>query len=155
MPADAPLESAIQHGARLVEKILNEVGKAVVGQDHLRRRLVTALMTEGHVLLEGVPGLAKTLSIRALAQAVDASFQRIQFTPDLLPSDVVGTEVFRPQTGSFDIRKGPVFANFVLADEINSAKCSAGDDARTAGDNRKHLSCPTLAVFCSCNTEPS
>ncbi|MFN8392296.1 MAG: AAA family ATPase [Bdellovibrionota bacterium] len=121
LPPDAPLESAIQSGARVIERILHEVGQTIVGQEKLRRRLVAALLTEGHVLLEGVPGLAKTLSIKALAQAVDASFQRIQFTPDLLPSDVIGTEVFRPQDGTFEIRRGPVFAHFVLADEINRA----------------------------------
>ena len=119
--ADAPLESAIQSGARVVEKILNEVGRTIVGQEKLRRRLVCGLLTEGHVLLEGVPGLAKTLAIKALANAIDGGFQRIQFTPDLLPSDVIGTEVFRPHDGKFEIRRGPVFTNFLLADEINRA----------------------------------
>jgi MoxR-like ATPase len=118
---DSPLESAIQSGSRVIDRILTEVGHTIVGQEKLRRRLIAALLTEGHVLLEGVPGLAKTLSIKALAQAVDATFRRIQFTPDLLPSDVIGTEVFRPQDGRFEIRRGPVFAHFVLADEINRA----------------------------------
>ena len=118
---DAALESEIGHAARLVQQILTEVGRTIVGQDKLRRRLISGLLTGGHVLLEGVPGLGKTLSIKALAQAIDASFQRVQFTPDLLPGDVIGTEIFRPQDGRFEIRKGPVFANFVLADEINRA----------------------------------
>ena len=118
---DAVLENEIGHAARLVQQILTDVGRSIVGQDRLRRRLISGLLTGGHVLLEGVPGLGKTLSIKALAHAVDASFQRVQFTPDLLPGDVIGTEIFRPQDGRFEIRKGPVFANFVLADEINRA----------------------------------
>jgi len=95
--------------------------KKIVGQEILRRRLVQALLTNGHVLLEGVPGLAKTLAIRTLAEAVDAQFQRIQFTPDLLPADIIGTEIYRPQEGAFEVRKGPVFTNLLLADEINRA----------------------------------
>jgi len=118
---DPALEAELDSAKELSERIIDRVGEQVVGQTALRRRLLTALITEGHILLEGVPGLAKTLSIRALASAVDGSFQRIQFTPDLLPADVVGTEVFRPQDGQFEIRKGPVFAHFVLADEINRA----------------------------------
>ncbi len=118
---DVGLENEIGHAGRLVQQILTEVGKSIVGQDRLRRRLISGLLTGGHVLLEGVPGLGKTLSIKALAHAVNASFQRVQFTPDLLPGDVIGTEIFRPQDGRFEIRKGPVFANFVLADEINRA----------------------------------
>lgn len=118
---ETPLESAIQSASRVLDRLFQETGRSIIGQERLRRRLITALLAEGHVLLEGVPGLAKTLSIKALAQCVDASFQRIQFTPDLLPSDVIGTEVFRPQDGTFEIRRGPVFANFLLADEINRA----------------------------------
>lgn len=104
-----------------IHKILDNVRKRIVGQDLLVKRLVETLLVGGHVLLEGVPGLAKTLSIKTLANSVDGSFQRIQFTPDLLPADVVGTEIFRPRDGTFEVRKGPVFANFVLADEINRA----------------------------------
>ena len=118
---ETPLESALQSARPITERIINEIGKSVVGQEELRRRLLCGLLAGGHVLLEGVPGLAKTLSIKALASAIDASFHRVQFTPDLLPSDVIGTEIFRPQTGAFEIRRGPVFANFVLADEINRA----------------------------------
>lgn len=118
---DAQLERELGAARAIIDRLFTEVGRHVIGQEHLRRRLVTALITHGHVLLEGVPGLAKTLSIKALAGAVDGSFQRIQFTPDLLPADIIGTEIYRPQSGAFEIRKGPVFANFVLADEINRA----------------------------------
>lgn len=118
---DTELEVQLDAAKELAERIFERLGEEIVGQALLRRRLLTALITGGHVLLEGVPGLAKTLSIKSLAAAVDGSFQRIQFTPDLLPADVVGTEVFRPKDGQFEIRKGPVFANFLLADEINRA----------------------------------
>ncbi|MCC6220792.1 MAG: MoxR family ATPase [Deltaproteobacteria bacterium] len=104
-----------------IARIKYAIGETVVGQDELRSRLIGALITDGHILLEGVPGLAKTLSIKALAEAIDARFQRIQFTPDLLPADLIGTEVFKPQDGTFEVRKGPVFANLILADEINRA----------------------------------
>ncbi len=106
---------------RLIVRLFSELDKHILGQDELKNRLVTALIAGGHVLLEGVPGLAKTLSIRALAKAVDGTCNRIQFTPDLLPSDIIGSEVYRPDEGKFIIRKGPIFANFVLADEINRA----------------------------------
>ncbi len=118
---NTPGEAAIQAASQIVDRIFQEVGKTIIGQERLRRRIIAGLIAGGHVLLEGVPGLAKTLSIKALAQAIDARFQRIQFTPDLLPSDIIGTEVFRPQEGTFEIRRGPVFANIVLADEINRA----------------------------------
>jgi len=118
---DLQLEQEVSRAAEISNRILNAIQRRIIGQDNLRRRLVTALLVDGHVLLEGVPGLAKTLSIRALAEAVHASFKRIQFTPDLLPADLLGTEVFRPQDGQFEVRKGPVFAHFILADEINRA----------------------------------
>ena len=118
---DPRLNAEIEESHRLIRKIVDHVGSQVIGQDHLVRRLLTALITEGHILLEGVPGLGKTLSIKTLASSVDGSFQRVQFTPDLLPSDVIGTEVFRPKDGTFEVRPGPIFANFVLADEINRA----------------------------------
>lgn len=105
----------------VVDKINSSLSSRVMGQDLLKRRLLTALIADGHVLLEGVPGLAKTLSIKALSESVDGTFQRIQFTPDLLPADLVGTEIFRHEQAKFEVRKGPVFANFVLADEINRA----------------------------------
>jgi MoxR-like ATPase len=111
----------VDAAAKVATGIVEHLGRTVVGQKELRRRLVTALLTGGHILLEGVPGLAKTLSIKALAASVQGSFRRIQFTPDLLPADLIGTEIYRPQDGTFQIRRGPVFANFVLADEINRA----------------------------------
>ncbi|NOY26422.1 MAG: MoxR family ATPase [Oligoflexia bacterium] len=98
-----------------------EVGKVLVGQDAALHRLMLGLLCGGHVLLEGVPGLAKTLMVRTLAQAVDATFSRIQFTPDMLPGDVTGTQVFNPREGTYSIKKGPIFGNLVLADEINRA----------------------------------
>jgi MoxR-like ATPase len=101
--------------------LYREIGKVLVGQRALVDRLVMALLTAGHVLLEGVPGLAKTLAVRTLARCLRLSFQRIQFTPDLLPADVIGTQIYNPRSGEFSIKKGPVFANLVLADEINRA----------------------------------
>src|SRR6187397_573497 len=98
-----------------------EVGKVLVGQDEMLHRLLLGLLAGGHVLLEGVPGLAKTLVIRTLADALDGAFSRIQFTPDMLPGDVVGTQIYNPREGSYTVKKGPVFGNFILADEINRA----------------------------------
>ena len=98
-----------------------EVGKVLVGQDDMLHRLLLGLLAGGHVLLEGVPGLAKTLVIRTLAEALDGNFSRIQFTPDMLPGDVIGTQIFNPREGVYSIKKGPVFGNFILADEINRA----------------------------------
>ena len=98
-----------------------EVGKVLVGQDDLLNRLLLALLADGHVLLEGVPGLAKTLVVATLSQAIECSFSRIQFTPDMLPGDVTGTQIFNPREGTYSVKKGPVFGNLVLADEINRA----------------------------------
>jgi MoxR-like ATPase len=98
-----------------------EVGKVLVGQDEMLHRLLLGLLAGGHVLLEGVPGLAKTLVIRTLADSLDGTFSRIQFTPDMLPGDVVGTQIYNPREGSYTVKKGPVFGNFILADEINRA----------------------------------
>jgi len=103
------------------KKLRDEIGKAVIGQDAAVERLLVALMAGGHVLLEGMPGLAKTLLVRSLGSALGVQFERIQFTPDLLPSDVVGTMVFQPKSGEFSPHRGPIFANLVLADEINRA----------------------------------
>ncbi|MEA2451142.1 MAG: MoxR-like ATPase [Thermoleophilaceae bacterium] len=104
-----------------LEEALYEVKRVIVGQDAMLERLLVALLARGHVLLEGVPGLAKTLTVKTLAQVVGGSFKRIQFTPDLVPADLVGTRVYRPDTGRFDVELGPVFGNFLLADEINRA----------------------------------
>ena len=108
------------HGAAL-ERIIGELGRRIVGQKALVERLVMALIAEGHVLLEGLPGLAKTTSIKALGETASLNFSRIQFTPDLLPADLIGTQIYDPRTGEFRVKKGPIFANLVLADEINRA----------------------------------
>jgi MoxR-like ATPase len=104
-----------------IPKLRNEIGRVIVAQNYLIDRLIVGLLANGHVLLEGVPGLAKTLSIRTLAAATDADFKRIQFTPDLLPADVIGTLIYNPKESCFETRKGPIFSNLVLADEINRA----------------------------------
>ncbi len=101
--------------------IHTEIGKAVIGQENLINRLLIGLFTDGHILLEGVPGLAKTKTINSLAQVLDLGFQRIQFTPDLLPSDLVGTMIFNQKSGDFEVKKGPIFSNLILADEVNRA----------------------------------
>ncbi len=98
-----------------------EVEKVLVGQKHLVQRLIIGLLTDGHILLEGVPGLAKTLAVRSVAKSLQLEFRRIQFTPDLLPADIVGTQIYNPRSGNFSVKKGPVFANVILADEINRA----------------------------------
>lgn len=115
------INEEIERESAFVELIQLEVNKAIVGQKKMIDRLLIALLGNGHILLEGVPGLAKTLAINSLSKAIDASFSRIQFTPDLLPSDVIGTMVYNMQENRFEVKKGPVFANFVLADEINRA----------------------------------
>jgi MoxR-like ATPase len=115
------LNEKINHSASFIDKIHAEIGKVIVGQNHMVERLLIGLLSNGHILLEGVPGLAKTLSIRSLASAIHAQFSRIQFTPDLLPADVVGTMIYNQQKNEFMVRKGPIFANFILADEINRA----------------------------------
>lgn len=115
------LSAQISENAGFIDKLRKELGHVVIGQTHMVDCLLIGLLSNGHVLLEGVPGLAKTLTIKALSMAVDAQFNRIQFTPDLLPADVVGTMIYNQQTNAFQVRKGPVFANFILADEINRA----------------------------------
>jgi MoxR-like ATPase len=104
-----------------VQPLMAEMGKVIVGQKYLLERLVISLLADGHVLLEGVPGIAKTLAIKTLSDTLNVDFSRIQFTPDMLPADVTGTQIYNPQTGEFTTRKGPVFANLLLADEINRA----------------------------------
>ena len=115
------LNSAVQEAGAFVSPLLTEMNRCVIGQKYLVERLLIGLLANGHVLLEGVPGLAKTLSIKTLASAMHVRFSRLQFTPDMLPADVVGTQIYNPQAGSFTTRRGPVFANLVLADEINRA----------------------------------
>lgn len=115
------LNEKIHQQSTFVDLLTMELGKALIGQKYMADRLLIGLLTQGHILLEGVPGLAKTLAIKSLSAAIDAKFSRIQFTPDLLPADVVGTMIYNPQEHKFEVRRGPVFANFVLADEINRA----------------------------------
>ena len=115
------LNEKINHSAGFVTRINDEISKAIVGQHTMIERLLIGLLSNGHVLLEGVPGLAKTLSIKSLAQTIQANFSRIQFTPDLLPADVVGTMIYNQSKNEFFVRKGPIFSNFILADEINRA----------------------------------
>jgi MoxR-like ATPase len=115
------MTQTIEQAHETIARLRKEVGRVVVGQDAILDRLLIAILIRGHVLVEGLPGLAKTLLARTLAAAIDATFRRIQFTPDLLPADITGTQIFNPAGQSFDVRLGPVFANFLLADEINRA----------------------------------
>jgi len=111
----------VERESALLARLRGEIGKVIVGQEYLVERLIIGLLCNNHVLIEGVPGLAKTLSITTLAQTIQASFQRIQFTPDLLPADLIGTLIYNPKSGDFTTKKGPIFANIILADEINRA----------------------------------
>jgi MoxR-like ATPase len=115
------INEEVQRASAFVQPLFNEMNKIIIGQKYLLDRLVIGLLANGHVLLEGVPGLAKTLSIKSLAACLSVKFSRLQFTPDMLPADVVGTQIYNPQSGGFTTRKGPIFANLVLADEINRA----------------------------------
>ncbi len=148
------LNDAVAYEAQFLQDLLTEVNQVIVGQEKLIERLLIALLADGHILLEGVPGLAKTLAIKTLAQTVQAQFQRIQFTPDLLPADLVGTEIYNPRTNEFTSHKGPLFANFILADEINrapakvqSALLEAMQERQvTIGDATYHLEEPFLVM---------
>ena len=115
------INEKIKEESAFIDLLTMEVNKVIVGQNHMVERLLIGLLGSGHILLEGVPGLAKTLAINTLSRAIKSDFQRVQFTPDLLPSDVIGTMIYNMQKGEFNIKKGPIFANFVLADEINRA----------------------------------
>ena len=115
------LNTQVQHEAIFVQDLLAEINKVMVGQEALVERVLIGLLADGHILLEGVPGLAKTLLIKTTSEAIQADFSRIQFTPDLLPADLIGTQIYNPQSGAFTVHKGPIFANLVLADEINRA----------------------------------
>jgi len=148
------LNERISHASQFVDKLREEVGHVIVGQSHMLDRLLIGLLSNGHVLLEGVPGLAKTLTIKSLATAIHAKFSRIQFTPDLLPADVIGTLIYNQQKNEFVVRKGPIFANFVLADEINrspakvqSALLEAMQERQvTIGDTTYKLEEPFLVL---------
>jgi MoxR-like ATPase len=145
---------SIAAAASWVNPLRAEIGRVLIGQDHLVDRLLIALLTNSHVLLEGVPGLAKTLAVRTLASSIQAKFQRIQFTPDLLPADVIGTMVYHPKDGTFTPRLGPIFANLVLADEINRAPAkvqsalleSMQERQVTIGENTYKLPDPFLVL---------
>jgi MoxR-like ATPase len=115
------INEKIQRESAFIDLLMMEMGKVIVGQKYMVERLLIGLLSNGHILLEGVPGLAKTLSIKSLAEAVEAKFNRIQFTPDLLPADLIGTMIYNQKKEEFMVRKGPIFANFILADEINRA----------------------------------
>jgi len=115
------LNERINKESAFIDLLVLEMNKVIVGQKKMTERLLIGLLSSGHILLEGVPGLAKTLAINTLAETIDSKFSRIQFTPDLLPADVIGTQIYSPKNESFSIKKGPIFANFVLADEINRA----------------------------------
>ncbi|MGB6122855.1 MAG: AAA family ATPase, partial [Bacteroidota bacterium] len=113
------INEKIHRESEFIDRLLTEMGKTIIGQQYMVERLLIGLLSNGHVLLEGVPGLAKTLSVKTLAGAIQAKFQRIQFTPDLLPADLVGTMIYNQKASSFETKKGPIFSNFILADEIN------------------------------------
>ena len=115
------INEMVEREARFVQVLDTEIRKAIVGQDRLVERALVALLADGHILLEGVPGLAKTLLVKTIGQAIQAGFSRIQFTPDLLPADLIGTRIYNPRTGDFSVQKGPVFSNLILADEVNRA----------------------------------
>ncbi len=115
------LDRQVQQAGTWVQPLMQEISRVVIGQQGLVQSLLIGMLSNGHVLLEGVPGLAKTLTVRTLAACVNASFQRLQFTPDLLPADLIGTLIYNPRETMFTTRKGPIFANLILADEINRA----------------------------------
>jgi len=117
----AQINETAARESSFLNTLISEIEKVIVGQKYLVQRLLVGLLANGHMLIEGVPGLAKTLTAKVLAEAIHAKFQRIQFTPDLLPADIIGTMVYNPKDGTFSAQKGPLFANFVLADEINRA----------------------------------
>ncbi len=148
------IQARIRETSGFVDRLLDEVGRVIVGQKSMVERLLIGLLSDGHVLMEGVPGLAKTLTVRTLADAIRTSFQRIQFTPDLLPADLVGTLIYDPRKTEFETRKGPIFANVILADEINrspakvqSALLEAMQERTvTIGDNTFPLPSPFLVL---------
>lgn len=115
------INNEVQRVGAFLKPLFSEIGKVIIGQNYLVERLVVGLLANGHILLEGVPGLAKTLSVKTLAACINVKFSRIQFTPDMLPADVIGTQIYNPHSGQFTTRKGPIFANLILADEINRA----------------------------------
>src|SRR5450755_3183323 len=115
------INEQVKRESEFVRVLVGEIGKVIVGQKYLIERLLIGLLADGHVLLEGVPGLAKTLAVKTLARSIETHFQRIQFTPDLLPADLLGTQIYNPRESQFTVKKGPIFTNLLLADEINRA----------------------------------
>lgn len=148
------LNAAVKQEAQFVERMLAEVGKVVVGQKDMVEGILMGLLSGGHVLLEGVPGLAKTLTISSISKSISLDFQRIQFTPDLLPTDLIGTMIFNPKSGDFSAKKGPIFTNIVLADEINRAPAKVqsalleamAEKQVTIGDQTYKLETPFLVL---------
>ena len=148
------LNEKIQQDSAFLEILNLEIGKSIVGQKYMIERLMIALLSQGHILLEGVPGLAKTLAIKSLSDAIDTKFSRIQFTPDLLPADILGTMIYNQAKGNFEVKKGPIFSNFVLADEINRAPAkvqsallqSMQERVITLGDTTYKLEEPFLVL---------
>ena len=148
------LNAKVKEESVFVEELRREIGKIIVGQNYMIERLLIGLLTHGNILLEGVPGLAKTLTVKTLADAIKASFSRIQFTPDLLPADVIGTLIYNQKTLEFNVKKGPIFANIVLADEINRAPAKVQsallqamqEKEVTIGDNTYSLPDPFLVL---------
>src|SRR5437763_4516248 len=144
----------VQQASAFVQPLFAELNKVIVGQKYLLERLCVGLLANGHLLLEGVPGLAKTLAVKSLAASIHVKFSRLQFTPDMLPADVIGTQIYNPQSGGFTTRKGPIFGNLVLADEINrapakvqSALLEAMQEKQvTIGDNTFKLEEPFLVL---------
>ncbi len=148
------LNEQIQQDSAFLEILNLEIGKSIVGQKYMLERLMIALLSQGHILLEGVPGLAKTLAIKSLSDAIDTRFSRIQFIPDLLPADILGTMVYNQAKGNFEVKKGPIFSNFILADEINRAPAkvqsallqSMQERVVTLGDTTYKLEEPFLVM---------
>ena len=148
------IQEKVEKESLFVQELLSEMSKVIVGQKYLVERLLLALLANGHILIEGVPGLAKSLSVKTLSDAIQTKFQRIQFTPDLLPADLIGTMIYNPEKGSFSTKKGPIFANLILADEINrapakvqSALLEAMQERQvTIGDNSHKLKEPFLVL---------
>ncbi len=148
------IQEKVEKESLFVQELLSEIGKVIVGQKYLVERLLLALLANGHILIEGVPGLAKSLSVKTLSDAIQTKFQRIQFTPDLLPADLIGTMIYNPQKGNFSTKKGPIFANLILADEINRAPAkvqsalleSMQERQVTIGDNSYKLDEPFLVL---------
>ena len=146
------LKDSIEEESKFINDINTSIRKVIIGQNDLIEKLILAILTDGHVFLEGVPGLAKTLTINSLAKLIDTKFQRLQFTPDLLPADILGTLIYNPKEGTFEVKKGPIFANIILADEINrspakvqSALLEAMQERQiTIGDNTFKLENPFL-----------